>query len=70
VEDELKTLLQDTGDKIADVISQLVKGGWTDDHGHWVGDNVSMIRLRDQLGPLMNFRTKYLGYKDMKGNAK
>jgi hypothetical protein len=70
LEQDLTKLLQDTGDRIVGVLDQMIIGGWVDDNGHFVYQNREMQRLADQLTPIMDFRTKYFWYKDMKGDAK
>jgi len=61
---ELSELLQKTGDGIADMFEQYLKGSWRDDHGHDVGMNITMVNLQKVLTDLMEFRYEYLGYSD------
>ena len=62
MEAALKPLLQKTGDSIADMFEQMIKGNWRDDHGHNVKLNVSMITLTAVLTAIGMFREEHLGY--------
>ena len=62
MEAALKPLLQKTGDSIADMLEQMLKGNWRDDHGHDVKMNATMITLKVVLIALGMFREEYLGY--------
>lgn len=64
MEDELKELLQQTGDGIADVFTQMQKGNWIDDHGHDVRMNAAMQNMKTVLVAIMQFRTKHLDYTE------
>lgn len=46
---DLHALVLSMGDAIADVITQMLKGNWVDDHGHPVTNNVAMIALGNSL---------------------
>ena len=61
---ELKPLLQNIGDGIANMFDQLVKGNWRDDHDHDVKMNVHMLNLQDVLKQIMRFRADYLDYSE------
>lgn len=61
---ELKPLLQNIGDGIANMFDQLVKGNWRDDHDHDVKMNVHMLNLHDVLKQIMRFRADYLDYSE------
>jgi hypothetical protein len=61
---ELTSLLQETGDSIADLFEQYLKGNWKDDHNHDVGMNTSMIKLKKILVELMEYRYLNLNYSD------
>lgn len=61
----VEDLLQGVGDSISDVIEQMMRGSWRDDHGHFVMDNVAMVNLAGQLRKMMKFRTDNFGYKDV-----
>jgi hypothetical protein len=61
---ELKPLLQNIGDGIANMFDQLVKGNWRDDHDHDVKMNVHMLNLQDALKQIMRFRADYLDYSE------
>lgn len=52
------TLLQTTGDAIANAIEQMGKGDWEDDHGHPVSKNIKMIELANTLQTLVEFRNQ------------
>lgn len=58
----LDTLLQDTGDRIADVLEQIDRTKPRDYEGHSFAMNVHVQRLADQLTTIMKFRAEYLGY--------
>ena len=60
--EELVDLLQKTGDGIADLFEQYMKGNWVDDHGHDVGMNRAMQDLKVVLVDLMGYRWKNLNY--------
>lgn len=45
--------VSDLGDAVADMFDQLVAGNWTDDHGHPVASNVTMLRLKERMNSLM-----------------
>ena len=60
--EELASLLQKTGDGIADLFEQYLKGSWVDDHGHDVGMNKAMQDLKVVLVALMEYRWKNLNY--------
>lgn len=60
--EELVDLLQKTGDGIADLFKQYMKGNWVDDHGHDVGMNIAMQNLKVVLVGLMGYRWKNLNY--------
>lgn len=59
---ELTSLLQETGDSIADLFEQYLKGNWKDDHNHDVGMNTSMIKLKKILVELVVYRYLNLNY--------
>ena len=61
---ELETLLQETGNSIADLFEQYLKGNWKDDHDHDVGMNISMVKLKKTLVDLMEYRYLNLNYSD------
>ena len=61
---ELKPLLQNIGDGIANMFDQLVKGNWRDDHDHDVKMNVHMLNLQDVLKQIIRFRADYLDYSE------
>ncbi len=61
---ELKPLLQNIGDGIANMFDQLVKGNWRDDRDHDVKMNVHMLNLQDVLKQIMRFRADYLDYSE------
>lgn len=59
---KIKTLLQNTGDAIAEVFDQMLKGNWEDDKEHSVEHNAAMIDLKQALIGIINYRTIELGY--------
>lgn len=59
---DLKPLLQEVGDTMADVLEQMIKGRWTDEHGHSVQNKPGIAQLAIRLRAMANFRTKYLEY--------
>lgn len=61
---ELEALLQSTGDRICDMLDQLLKGDWTDDMGHKAKNNVAMLAMRDVLSDIGEYRAKRLSYSD------
>ena len=61
---DIEELLQDTGDGIALLFEQYLKGKWTDDQGHDVGMNNAMINLKNILKDIMEFRYEFLDYSD------
>ncbi len=46
---DLFDFVQQSGNSISDVIDQMLKEGWIDDHGHKVGANIKMLALKDTL---------------------
>lgn len=60
---ELEELLQNTGDGIANLFTQLMKGNWVDDHGHDVKLNKAMVDMKKVIVDIMKFREKYLNYE-------
>lgn len=62
MDDELKELLQSTGDRVAALIEQMLKGNWVDDMGHQVRRNKAMDDLKYVLKDIGDFRAKHLGY--------
>jgi hypothetical protein len=46
------------GDAAAEVIAQMLRGHWMDDHGHKVTGNTAMIELRDCLNAASHLRDK------------
>jgi len=46
------------GDAITDMFEQLVKGSWTDDHGHDVQMNAAMIACSDAVIKAMEYRQR------------
>lgn len=60
--EELKDLLQNTGDDIANVLEQLTRGNWVDSEGHPVKNNVAMIQLITTLTRIGEYRAANLGY--------
>ena len=62
IREALEPLLQQTGDGIAAVFEQMLKGNWRDDHGHDVKFNIAMQGLKHLLIRLGNFRADHLGY--------
>lgn len=62
VPDEVAALLQETGDAIAGMLDQMLKGHWRDQHGHFVKDNVKMIELGQALLNMTQFRSDHMGY--------
>lgn len=67
VDVKLERLLQAVGDAIANVIDRMLKGSWTDDHGHPVHLNITMTRLAEVLGEMTQYRTNHLGYTSPTG---
>ena len=65
MEEELKVLLQNVGDGIADMFEQLIKGSWEDSMGHAVKDNAQMLALQGRLMEIAAFRAKWLGYSPL-----
>lgn len=61
---ELESLLQETGDSIIGMFDQYLKGNWKDDHGHDVGLNISMVKLKKSIMDLMEYRYLNLNYSD------
>lgn len=59
---DLDKLLQDTGDSIAGMFDQLIKGEWVDSQGHSVAINAQMLQMQSTIIDLMKFRSKYLNY--------
>lgn len=62
----VEEILQETGDKIADMLEQMMRGRWIDNHGHRVENNVQMMELARQLKVLGEFRAQHLGYEPWK----
>lgn len=58
----LDKLVTETGNRIAAVIDQMLKGNWVDDMGHNVVDNVAMLDMRYALRDLGIYRAQHLGY--------
>lgn len=67
MEKELETLLQNTGDGIAAMFEQMIKGDWTDDNGHKVAMNVQMQNMKTVLRDIMKFRNEHMGYSPVGG---
>lgn len=59
----LVPLLQKTGDGIADMFEQMLKGRWRDYDGHDVKLNVQMLNLQAVLLSIGRFREMYLDYE-------
>lgn len=59
--DELKTLLQNTGDRIADILEQKVRGQQIDALQH----EENMVSLAQALMAIGEYRAKHLGYPDL-----
>ena len=53
---DMRDMMQDTGDAIADVFNQMIKGNWKDDHDHDVRMNRAMCRLKDVLAAMIEYR--------------
>lgn len=66
MEEELKKLLQDVGDAIADVAEQVSVGTWVDDRGQLVRNNKEMQTLVLRLEQIGHFRHKHLNYSEFK----
>ena len=60
---ELDGLISQTGDAIAALCEQMLKGNWTDDMGHLVRMNTAMLAMQGRLVALGEFRARHLGYK-------
>lgn len=58
LKNDMRRMMQDTGDAIADVLNQMLKGDWHDDHGHAVKMNAQMLHLRDVLAAMTDYRNK------------
>ncbi len=58
LQSDMRVMLQDIGDSIADALDQMLKGKWTDDHGHDVRLNASMMCLKDILAAMTHYRSK------------
>lgn len=58
IKNDLRCILQDTGDAIVSVFDQMQKGKWTDDLGHDVQMNTAMLRLKDILGAMVDYRAR------------
>lgn len=61
--EELKGLVNATGDAIAALFVQMERGNWTDDNGHPVSMNTAMLAMQERLVALGEFRARYLGYQ-------
>lgn len=61
-EDELKSLLQKTGDGIAAVFEQMLRGNWRDDFGNRVTNNTAMVNMTEVMKSIMDFRHIHLNY--------
>lgn len=55
-------VITSVGDKIANMIEQMVKGGWIDTLGHPVKNNAAMLQMQVALVELMQFRARNLNY--------
>jgi len=54
-------LIQRFGDAAADVIEQMIRGKWRDDHDHDVQLNVAMVRLKEALLAAVEMRSADTG---------
>ena len=70
----VEALVNSVGDKIADLLDQLVKGNWVDELGHPVKNNIQMLNMKSALIELGEFRADHLGYtafsNDLTGKMK
>jgi hypothetical protein len=57
-----ESVINSTGDAIADLLVQMQKGSWVDDHGHPVQNNAAMMNVAVALARLAAFRREFLGY--------
>ncbi len=57
-------LIAETGDAIADVFEQLLRGNWVDDHGHRVNQNSAMAILKDRLNDAIALRAPLIDMED------
>lgn len=55
---EADEMLNLVGDKVVDMFEQMEKGKWTDEHGHEVKMNVTMIALLDAMQKAWAYRQK------------
>jgi hypothetical protein len=62
----VEEILQETGDKIADMLEQMIAGDWLDSQGHRVEDNKQMYALGQHLLKMAEWRTEHLGYLSVK----
>ncbi len=62
--EDIKPMLQNVGDAIANMFEQMVKGDWKDSMGHSVQQNQQMCLLGEQLMAMVKWRAKYLDYPD------
>mgnify|MGYP003526849647 CR=1 FL=1 len=55
---DMRNMMQDTGDAIVGVFDQMLKGKWHDDLGHDVQMNAQMLKLKDVLVTMTEYRSK------------
>lgn len=58
----MRDMIQQLGDRVADMFEQLIKGNWHDDHDHDVKWNKAMLDLKSTLKNVMQARADHLGY--------